>query len=203
MATATRCSWAQTPLSIAYHDTEWGVPVHDDQTLFEFLTLEGAQAGLSWETILKKREAYREAFLNFDPARVARFAPARIERLMQNQGIVRNRLKIGSAVRNARAFLTIQDEFGSFDAYVWRFVGNVPRINGWRTLRDVPARTAESDALSRDLLRSGFSFVGSTICYAFMQAVGLVNDHTIDCFRYRRVGKRAGRSVRPQGRVGA
>ena len=161
--------------------------MHDDQTLFELLTLEGAQAGLSWETILKKRVAYREAFLNFDPARVARFAPARIERLMQNQGIVRDRLKIGSAVRNARAFLAIQDEFGSFDAYVWRFVGNVPRINGWRTLRNVPARTVESDALSRDLLRSGFSFVGSTICYAFMQAVGLVNDHTIDDVpRYRR-----------------
>jgi DNA-3-methyladenine glycosylase I len=195
MATPTRCSWAQTPLGIAYHDTEWGVPVHDDQTLFEFLTLEGAQAGLSWETILKKRAGYRDAFLGFDPARVARFTPVRIERLMQNQGIVRNRLKIGSAVRNARAFLAIQDEFGSFDAYVWKFVGNVPRINGRRRLRDVPPRTAESDALSRDLLRRGFSFVGSTICYAFMQAVGLVNDHTIDCFRYRRVGKRAGRPV--------
>jgi len=203
MATATRCSWAHTPLGIAYHDTEWGVPVHDDQTLFEFLTLEGAQAGLSWETILKKREGYREAFLDFDPARVARFTPRRIERLMQNEGIVRNRLKVGSAVRNARAFLAIQDEFGSYDAYVWKFVEKVPRINGWRTLRDVPPRTAESDALSRDLLPRGFSFVGSTICYAFMQAVGLVNDHTIDCFRYRRVGKRARGPVRPRGHVGA
>jgi DNA-3-methyladenine glycosylase I len=203
MATANRCSWAQTPLSIAYHDTEWGVPVHDDQTLFEFLTLEGAQAGLSWETILKKRAGYRDAFLDFDPARVARFTPARIERLMQNPGIVRNRLKIGSVMRNARAFLAIQDEFGSFDAYVWRFVGNVPRINGWRALRDVPARTPESDALSRDLRRRGFTFVGSTICYALMQAVGLVNDHTIDCFRYRRVGRRTGRPVRPRERVGA
>lgn len=203
MATATRCSWAQTPLSIAYHDTEWGVPVHDDRTFFEFLTLEGAQAGLRWETILKKRAGYREAFLDFDPARVARFTPARIERLMRNPGIVRNRLKIGSAIRNARAFLAIQDEFGSYDAYVWRFVGNVPRIDGWRALRDVPARTPESDALSRDLLRRGFTFVGSTICYALMQAVGLVNDHTIDCFRYRRVGKRAGHPVRPRGRAGA
>lgn len=203
MATATRCSWAQTPLSVAYHDTEWGVPVHDDQTLFEFLTLEGAQAGLSWETILKKRAGYREAFLDFDPARVARFTPARIERLMLNPGIVRNRLKIGSVIRNARAFLAIQDEFGSFDAYIWRFVGNAPRINGWHALRDVPARTPDSDALSRDLLRRGFTFVGSTICYALMQAVGLVNDHTIDCFRYRRVGKRAVRPVRPRGRAGA
>ena len=202
MATATRCNWAQSPLSIAYHDSEWGVPVHDDRTLFEFLTLEGAQAGLSWEAILKKRETYREAFVDFDPARVARFTPARIERLMRNSGIVRNRLKIGSTVRNARAFLAIQEEFGSFDAYVWRFVGNAPRVNGWRALRDVPARTPESDALSRDLLRRGFTFVGSTICYAFMQAVGLVNDHTIDCFRYRRVVKQARRPVRRRGRPG-
>ncbi len=184
MVTPTRCSWAHTRLGIAYHDAEWGVPVHDDRTLFEFLTLEGAQAGLSWETILKKREAYREAFFKFDPARVARFTPARIERLMLNEGIVRHRLKIGSAVRNARAFMAIQEEFGSFDRYVWRFVKNAPRVNGWRALRDVPARTAESDALSRDLSKRGFSFVGPTICYAFMQAVGLVNDHTIDCFRY-------------------
>ena len=196
MATPTRCSWAQTPLSIAYHDTEWGVPTHDDRRLFEFLTLEGAQAGLSWEIILKKREAYREAFLEFDPARVARVTPARIERLMRNPGIVRNRLKIGSAVRNAGAFLAVQDEFGSFDAYLWRFVESAPRVNAWRALRDVPARTPESDALSRDLRRRGFTFVGSTICYAFMQAVGLVNDHTTDCFRYRRVGKRGGRPGR-------
>ena len=196
MATPTRCSWAQTPLSIAYHDTEWGVPAHDDRRLFEFLTLEGAQAGLSWETILKKRETYREAFLEFDPARVARVTPVRIERLMRNPGIVRNRLKIGSAVRNARAFLAVQVEFGSFDAYLWRFVGGAPRVNARRALRDVPARTPESDALSRDLRVRGFTFVGSTICYAFMQAVGLVNDHTIDCFRYRQVGKRAGRPAR-------
>ena len=190
MSPQRRCNWARTPLSIAYHDTEWGVPVHDDAILFEFLTLEGAQAGLSWETILKKRDAYRNAFVGFDPARVARFTPARIERLVRNPGIVRNRLKIESTVRNARAFLAVQREFGSFDAYVWRFVGGAPLVNHWRSIRQVPARTSESDALSRDLLGRGFKFVGSTICYAFMQAVGMVNDHTIDCFRYRRVGKK-------------
>ena len=184
-----RCSWARTPLSIAYHDNEWGVPVHDDRILFEFLTLEGAQAGLSWETILKKREAYCDAFVGFDPGRVARFTPPQIERLLQNPGIIRNRLKIQSTVGNAKAFLAVQDEFGSFDAYVWHFVGGKPRANRWRALKLVPARTAESDALSRDLLRRGFKFVGSTICYAFMQAVGLVNDHTVDCFRYRLVRK--------------
>jgi len=184
-----RCTWARTPLSIAYHDNEWGVPVHDDHVLFEFLTLEGAQAGLSWETILKKREAYRDAFVGFDPVRVARFTPARIDRLLQNPSIVRNRLKIGSAVRNAKAFLAIQREFGSFDAYVWGFVGGAPRVNRWRTLGQVPARTPQSDAFSRDLLGRGFKFVGSTICYAFMQAVGMVNDHTVDCFRHGRVGQ--------------
>jgi DNA-3-methyladenine glycosylase I len=183
----SRCAWASTPLGIAYHDREWGVPVHDDRTLFEFLTLEGAQAGLSWETILKKRDAYREAFAGFDPARVARFSPAKVEQLLQNPGIVRNRLKVLSAVGNAKAFLTIQREFGSFDSYVWRFVGGAPRVNRWSTLQQVPARTPESDALSRDLLARGFKFVGSTICYAFMQAVGMVNDHTTDCFRYERV----------------
>ncbi len=187
----TRCSWARTPLGIAYHDAEWGVPVHDDRILFEFLTLEGAQAGLSWETILKKREAYREAFLDFDPVRVARFTPARVERLLRNAGIVRNRLKIESTVGNAKAFLAVQREFGSFDAYVWGFVGGAPRVNGWRALEAIPARTADSDTLSRDLLRRGFKFVGSTICYAFMQAVGLVNDHTTDCFRYAVVGRMA------------
>ena len=176
-----RCSWAQTPLSIAYHDAEWGKPVHDDRVLFEFLILEGAQAGLSWETILQKREGYRAAFAGFDPARVARFTPARLERLMNNPAIVRNRLKIQSAVTNAKAFLRVQKEFGSFDAYVWRFVGGRPRVNRPRSMKDVPARTLESDALSRDLLARGFKFVGSTICYAFMQAVGLVNDHSADC----------------------
>jgi DNA-3-methyladenine glycosylase I len=191
--TRRRCAWARTPLSIAYHDAEWGVPVHDDRLLFEFLTLEGAQAGLSWETILRKREAYRAAFAGFEPARVARFTPARVERLMQNAGIVRNRLKIESTVRNAGAFLAVQKEFGTFDRYVWSFVAGSPRVNGWRELGHVPARTPESDALSRDLLRRGFKFVGSTICYAFMQAVGLVNDHTVDCFRYP-VGGRAAKS---------
>ncbi len=184
-----RCSWARTPLGIAYHDTEWGVPVHDDRVLFEFLVLEGAQAGLSWETILNKREAYRRAFAGFDPRRVARFTPARVERLLANPGIVRNRLKIESTVRNARAFLAVQREHGSFDAYLWRFVGGAPRVNRRRSLRDVPASTPESDTLSRDLRIRGFKFVGSTICYAFMQAVGMVNDHRIDCFRHGQVGR--------------
>lgn len=184
-----RCDWARTPLSIAYHDAEWGVPVHDDHILFEFLTLEGAQAGLSWETILKKREAYRDAFAGFDYSMVARFGPARVERLLRDPGIVRNRLKVNSAVGNAKAFLVVRREFGSFDAYVWRFVGGAPRVNQWRTIQEVPASTPESDALSHDLSRRGFKFVGSTICYAFMQAVGMVNDHTVDCFRQKAVGR--------------
>ena len=184
-----RCPWARTSLSIANHDLEWGVPVHDDRVLFAFITLEGAQAGLSWETILKKREAYRNAFAGFDPAKVARFTPARIERLLNNPGIVRNRLKVNSTVVNAKAFLAVQREFGSFDAYVWQFVNGVPRVNRRRTLQRTPARTAASDALSRDLQKRGFKFVGSTICYAFMQAVGMVNDHTVTCFRYKRVGR--------------
>jgi len=191
-----RCAWARTPLSVAHHDLEWGVPVHDDRVLFEFLLLEGAQAGLSWETILKKRDGYRRAFAGFDPAAVARFSSARIERLLADPGIVRNRLKIQSAVTNAKAFLAVQQQSGSFDAYVWGFVGGRPRQNRWRTLQQLPARTGESDALSRDLLRRGFKFVGSTICYAFMQAVGMVNDHTIDCFRYEDVGRSAGRESR-------
>jgi DNA-3-methyladenine glycosylase I len=180
-----RCAWARTPLGIAYHDREWGSPVHDDVVFFEFITLEGAQAGLSWETILRKRDAYREAFAGFDPARVARFTPARIEKLLKNEGIVRNRLKVESTVGNARAFLAVQKEFGSFDAYVWRFVDGRPVVNRRQSLTEIPAKTPQSDALSRDLLRRGFKFVGSTICYAFMQATGLVNDHTVDCFRYR------------------
>jgi len=188
-----RCSWAQTPLSVAYHDREWGIAVHDDTVFFEFVTLEGAQAGLSWETILKKREAYREAFAGFDPARVARFTPARVERLLRNEGIVRNRLKIESTVRNAKAFLAIQKEFGSFDRYVWRFVDGAPLVNRRRSLTEIPARSEQSDALSRDLLQRGFKFVGSTICYAFMQATGLVNDHTIDCFRYQQTNSPASR----------
>jgi DNA-3-methyladenine glycosylase I len=180
----TRCAWAVTPLNVTYHDHEWGVPVYNDQLLFEFLILEGAQAGLSWETILRKREAYRGAFAGFDPKRVARFTPARVERLLQNPGIVRNRLKIESTISNGRAFLAVQDEFGTFSSYVWQLVGGRPKTNRRRSIREVPPRTPESDALSRDLRSRGFRFVGSTICYAFMQAVGMVNDHTIDCFRH-------------------
>ena len=180
-----RCAWPRTPLDIEYHDREWGVPVHDDNVLFEFLTLEGAQAGLSWSTILKKRPSYRTAFADFDPARVARFTERRMEKLLEDPGIVRNRLKVASTIANARAFLRVQKEFGSFDQYVWQFVGGAAKVNHWKSLREIPPRTSESDALSKDLLRRGFRFVGSTICYAFMQAVGLVNDHTTDCFRYR------------------
>ncbi|HEY2736290.1 MAG TPA: DNA-3-methyladenine glycosylase I, partial [Polyangiales bacterium] len=181
----TRCFWSgEDPLYIAYHDREWGVPVHDDRVLFEFLILEGAQAGLSWITILRKREAYRRAFAGFDPQKVARFTPAKIEKLMQDPGIVRNRLKIASAVKNARAFLQIQKEFGSFDEYQWSFVGGKPIQNGMRSRAEIKARTEISDALSKDLKKRGFSFVGSTIMYAHMQAVGMVNDHFVDCFRH-------------------
>ena len=178
-----RCAWATTPLGIAYHDREWGVPVHDERVLFEFLILEGAQAGLSWETILRKRENYRKAFARFDPRKVARFSPEKLEALMQDEGIVRNRLKIQSAVTNAKAFLALQKELGSLDAYLWRFVGGGPRINRPRTPRQIPVRSAQSDALSKDLQKRGFRFVGSTICYAYMQAVGMVDDHTVGCFR--------------------
>ncbi len=183
----TRCPWAKTELDIAYHDKEWGVPLHDDRALFEFLILEGAQAGLSWSTILKKRDHYRIAFDHFDPQKVARYSQRKIDRLLADPGIVRNRLKITAAVRNAKAFLIVQKEFGSFDAYLWRFVGGHPKKNGWRSFKQVPSHTPESDALSKDLKRRGFTFVGSTICYAFMQAVGMVNDHTIDCFRYSQI----------------
>jgi len=180
-----RCAWAGSdPLYIAYHDEEWGVPLHDDRRLFEMLILEGAQAGLSWITILRKRAAYRKAFDNFDPQKVARYRQARIERLLANEGIVRNRLKVEGAVRNAKAFLEVQREFGTFDAYIWRFVGGHPIQNSRQTMKDVPPTTPESDAMSRDLKKRGFTFVGSTICYAFMQATGLVNDHVVDCFRY-------------------
>ena len=180
-----RCAWAGSdPLYMAYHDEEWGVPLHDDRRLFEMLILEGAQAGLSWITILRKRAAYRKAFDNFDPQKVARYRQARIERLLANEGIVRNRLKVEGAVRNAKAFLDVQREFGTFDAYIWRFVGGHPIQNSRRTMKDVPPTTPESDAMSRDLKKRGFTFVGSTICYAFMQATGLVNDHVVDCFRY-------------------
>ena len=187
MPNVTRCGWATSELNIPYHDTEWGVPVHDDRVWFEFLTLEGAQAGLSWETILRKRDNYREAFDGFDPARVARYTPKKIQRLMTNPGIVRNRLKIESTVTNARAFLDVQKEHGSFDAFIWRFVDGKPRVNTVRTMRDVPVSTPQSNAMSKDLKKRGFRFVGTTICYAFMQATGMVNDHAADCFRFRQV----------------
>jgi DNA-3-methyladenine glycosylase I len=188
-ATPCRCAWAGSdPLYCDYHDREWGAPVHDDRLLFEFLTLEGAQAGLSWITILRKREAYRAAFAGFDPEAVARFDDARTAALLAGPGIVRNRLKVASAVTNARAFLKVRDEFGSFDAYMWRFVDGRPVQNAWKEIREIPATTPASDALSRDLKKRGFRFVGSTICYAYMQAVGMVNDHTMDCFRWRELG---------------
>ena len=179
-----RCGWAKTPIEIDYHDREWGVPVHDDQKLFEFLVLEGAQAGLSWVTILKKREAYRKAFDQFEIAKVARYRPARVEKLLANPGIVRNRLKVEAAVINARCTLAAQEQFGSLDAYLWRFVDGRPMRNAWKSLKEIPSSTRQSDAMSKDLRGRGFKFVGSTICYAFMQAVGMVNDHAIDCFRY-------------------
>jgi len=179
-----RCEWCGSdPLYVAYHDEEWGVPLHDDRRLFEFLILEGAQAGLSWITILRKRETYRKAFDGFDPEKMARWRPARIEKLLQNPGIVRNRLKVESAKSNAQAFLTIQKEFGSFDEYIWGFTGGKTIRNRWKALTDIPASTPKSDAMSKELKKRGFRFVGSTICYAFMQATGMVNDHTIGCFR--------------------
>jgi len=180
-----RCGWASNELSVRYHDEEWGVPVHDDRTLFEFLILEGAQAGLSWNTILNKRENYRRALDGFDPARVAGYDRRKMQQLLRDPGIVRNKLKIHATVENAKAFLRVQEEFGSFDRYIWQFVGGKPRINKRKSLRQVPARTKESDAMSKDLKRRGFNFVGSTICYAFMQAVGMANDHVTDCFRYK------------------
>ena len=179
-----RCSWAKGDAYIRYHDQEWGVPVHDDRTLFEFLILEGAQAGLSWSTILNKRDNYRRVFDRFDPARVAHYDLRKVRALLSEAGIVRNKLKIASAIQNAKAFLRVQQEFGSFDRYIWQFVGGKTKVNPWK-VRRLPARTPDSDAMSNDLKRRGFNFVGSTICYAFMQAVGMVNDHSRDCFRYR------------------
>ncbi len=179
-----RCAWASGELAIRYHDKEWGVPTHDDRKLFEFLILEGAQAGLSWDTILNKRENYRAAYDDFDPALIARYNRRKMNALLGNPGIIRNRLKIASAVKNAKAFLQVQKEFGSFDAYIWQFVEGRPIRNRWRSLKQVPARTAQSDAMSKDLKKRGFNFVGSTICYAFMQAMGLVNDHITQCFRH-------------------
>jgi DNA-3-methyladenine glycosylase I len=192
MATSpmNRCSWPQNDLAIRYHDEEWGVPLHDDRALFEFLILEGAQAGLSWDTILKKRENYREAFDNFDADRIARYTEKRVEKLMGNAGIVRNRLKITGAIESAKACLAVRAEFGSLDTYLWRFVDGKPVVGRWKTMREITPTTAISDAMSKDLKKRGFRFVGSTICYAFMQATGMVNDHTVDCFRYRQLAGR-------------
>jgi len=180
-----RCTWASDELSIPYHDREWGVPQHGDHVLFEFLILEGAQAGLSWDTILRKRENYRAAFDGFDPTKIAKYDRKKSQQLLRNEGIIRNRLKIASAIRNAKAFLEVQKEFGSFDRYIWQFVGGKPRVNTWKLGQRLPASTPESDAMSKDLKKRGFNFVGSTICYAFMQAIGMVNDHAVECFRYR------------------
>jgi len=184
-----RCTWAANELNIPYHDEEWGVPVHDECKWFEFLILEGAQAGLSWDTILKKRARYREVFDGFDPAKVARYDKRKVRELLRDAGIIRNRLKIDAAITNARAFLEVQKEFGTFDAYAWRFVGGKPKQNAWKTHGRLPAKTAESHALSKDLQKRGFRFVGSTICYALMQATGMVNDHLVSCFRYRELSK--------------
>jgi len=185
-ANVVRCRWAGNPLNIPYHDEEWGVPVHDDRTWFEFLILEGAQAGLSWDTVLRKRERYREVFDHFDPAKVARYGAKKVRTLLADPGIIRNRLKIAAAIGNAQAFLKVQQEFQTFDAYVWRFVDGQPKQNAWKN--KVPARTRESDALSKDLTQRGFRFVGSTICYALMQATGMVNDHAVSCYRYQQLG---------------
>ena len=182
-----RCSWPKSELDIAYHDTEWGVPVHDDRLLFEMLILEGAQAGLSWSTILKKRENYRRAFDNFDARKIAKYDARKVKSLLADEGIVRNRLKVTATIQNANAFLEVQKEFGSFDTYLWQFVGGKPIQNKRKSLKEVPSRTPESDAMSKDLLKRGFKFAGSTICYAFMQAVGMVNDHSLDCFRRRQL----------------
>jgi len=184
-----RCGWATNERLIEYHDTEWGVPVHEDRKLYEFLVLDGAQAGLSWDLVLRRREGYRAAFDNFDPKKVVRYTARRVERLMHDERIIRNRLKIEMAIRNARALLEAQEEFGSFDAYIWRFVDGRPIVNTWRTMAKVPSHTSVSDAMSKDMRKRGFTFVGSTICYAFMQAAGLVNDHLVTCFRYGQVGR--------------
>jgi DNA-3-methyladenine glycosylase I len=187
--TPKRCAWVTegNPLLVRYHDSEWGVPIHDDRKHYEFLILEGAQSGLSWSIVLNKREGYRRVFSDFDPAKVGRYTKKRIEKLTLDPAIIRNRMKIESAVRNAKAFLAIQEEFGSFDAFAWRFVGGRPKVNRWKTMQEIPATSPESDAFSKDLKRRGFSFVGSTVVYAHMQATGMVNDHTVDCFRYREI----------------
>ena len=182
-----RCDWAGSELMIAYHDEEWGVPLHDDRPLFEFLILEGAQAGLSWNTILNKRENYRSAFDNFDATAISQYGDAKVQSLLADAGIVRNRLKIAATIGNAKAYLALVQEFGSFDGYIWRFVNGRPKVNAWKSLSEIPAKTVESDAMSKDLKSKGFRFVGSTICYAYMQATGMVNDHTVDCFRHGQV----------------
>ncbi|HZD93441.1 MAG TPA: DNA-3-methyladenine glycosylase I [Candidatus Sulfotelmatobacter sp.] len=189
MTEPIRCSWATTPAMAAYHDQEWGVPQHDDRVLFEFLILEGAQAGLSWSTILNKRPAYRKAFSGFDPAKVVKFDAKKVRELLGNEGIVRNKLKIAAAIQNAQSFLAVQKEFGSFDAYIWQLIGGHPKQNQWSTPKRLPAQTAQSEAMSKDLLKRGFRFVGPTICYAFMQAVGMVNDHLVNCFRYQELAQ--------------
>ncbi len=187
-----RCHWAKNAINIPYHDAEWGVPMHDDWKLFEFLILEGAQAGLSWDTVLRKRERYREVFDGFDPENVARYDKRKIRSLLADPGIIRNRLKIAASIANAQAFLRVQEEFGSFDVYIWRFVGSKPKQNAWRTPRQVPAHTKESDAMSKDLRQRGFRFIGTTICYALMQATGMVNDHLVSCFRFGEIRKMPG-----------
>lgn len=194
VAKTRRCGWAslEDPLYLAYHDTEWGVPVHDDRTLFEFLVLEGAQAGLSWRIILNKRKNYRAAFGGFDPSMVSRFDGRKVESLLKDPGIVRNRLKVEAAVHNAKAFLRVQREFGTFDSYIWRFVGGEPRVNRWKTMKEIPVTTPEAEAMSRDLVSRGFKFVGPTICYSHMQATGMVNDHVTECFRHRELARKHG-----------
>jgi DNA-3-methyladenine glycosylase I len=189
MKEMVRCHWASNELNIPYHDEEWGVPVHDDRTLFEFLILEGAQAGLSWDTILRKRARYREVFDHFEVNKIARYDAKKVRELLNDAGIIRNKLKVASTISNAREFLKVQEEFGSFDVYLWRFVDGKPKRNAWKAHKQVPAKTKESDALSKDLQKRGFRFVGSTICYAYMQAIGMVNDHMVECFRYKQVGK--------------
>lgn len=186
MSDKKRCDWVplNDPIYMKYHDEEWGVPIHDDIRLFELLMLEGAQAGLSWKTILNRRENYRKAFDGFDPGAISKYDQDKIESLLADSGIIRNKLKIQSVIQNAKSFLAVKDEFGTFDSYIWQFTGNKPKVNGWQSIKQVPAKTAESDAMSKDLSKRGFKFVGSTICYAFMQATGIVNDHTVDCFRY-------------------
>jgi DNA-3-methyladenine glycosylase I len=190
-ASVTRCHWAKNTLNIPYHDEEWGMPLHDDQKLFELLILEGAQAGLSWDTVLQKRARYREVFDGFDAKKIARYDKKKVRQLLADAGIIRNRLKIDSTISNARSFLKIQEEFGTFDAYIWRFVGGRPKQNAWKAHKQVPARTAESDAMSKDLKKRGLRFVGSTICYAFMQATGMVNDHVVSCYRHKDLKRRS------------